>query len=107
MLKQHRVRQSGLIGLAVFQLMWGGAIEAMAATPQVVMAPERSVLLKADGSVWQWGVVDFVAVRPSPSSNCYADGLPKLPPAPVNGLADIAAEQCDSHLGAERQFLRP
>ena len=91
MLKQHRVRQSSLIGLAVFQLMWGGAIEAMAATPQVVMAPERSVLLKADGSVWQWGVVDFVAVRPSPSSNCYADGLPKLPPAPVNGLADIVA----------------
>ena len=42
MLKQHRVRQSSLIGLAVFQLMWGGAIEAMAATPQVVMAPDRA-----------------------------------------------------------------
>jgi len=91
MLRNNQIRQSSLIGLAIVQLMCGNAIEAMAATPQIVMAPEHSVLLKADGSVWQWGVVDFQAVRPSPGSNCYADGLSKRPPAPVSGLAGIVA----------------
>ena len=91
MLRHKRLRQSSLIGLAVFQLMCGNAIEAMAATPQIAMAPEHSVLLKSDGSVWQWGVVDFEAIRPSPGSNCYAKGFAKLPPAPVSGLAGAVA----------------
>ena len=90
MLRQYRIRRSSLLGLAVFQLLCGSAIEAMAAAPQLAMAPEHVVLLKADGSVWQWGVVDFVAARSSPSSNCYADGS-KVAPAPVNGLVSIVA----------------
>lgn len=64
---------------------------AIGATPQLAMAPEHTVLLKADGTVWHWGVVDFVGARSSPGSSCYAVDSPKAAPAQVGALSGIIA----------------
>lgn len=87
-MSRQRHAGRGLFALSAIALF---ATAAIGATPQVAMAPEHTVLLKADGTVWQWGVVDFVGARSSPSSSCYAVGSPKAAPAPVNGLSGIVA----------------
>jgi alpha-tubulin suppressor-like RCC1 family protein len=95
MYKQRLAGYRHRLALSVFALSCAVAVETVAATPQVAMAIEHTVLLKADGTVWQWGYVDFVAVPVPNRSYCQAGVLSVTTPVQVNGLSDVVAVAAD------------
>ena len=88
MLRQRHSRQ-GLLVLAACQLFIGLNIEAEAVTPQIRLAPDHAVLLKGDGTVWQWGAVKYGRVKQT--VGCVLSHDTSATPVPVNGVSSVTA----------------
>lgn len=88
MLRQRFSRQ-GLLVLAVCPLLFGLNIEADAVTPQIRLAPDHAVLLKGDGTVWQWGAVRYG--RTKQTVGCVLSHDTSSTPVPVGGLSSVTA----------------
>lgn len=94
MFGQSRADRRHLVALSMFALSCMVADKAAAAVPQIAMANEHTVLLRADGTVWHWGMVDYVSTKLT-HPYCEASLVSIPAPAQVTGLSDIVAVAAD------------